>query len=69
VTDTLTPHLATRFTREFGVLHPFVGEAFVAHERLSAAVKNGGGLGILGATRSVTDTSWGAETIDAVPTY
>jgi nitronate monooxygenase len=44
--------LPTRLTREYGLRHPFVGAGmgFVAHEQLAAAVTNGGGLGVLGAS-------------------
>lgn len=43
--------ISTRLTREYGVLHPFVGAgmAFVGLPPLVVAVTNAGGIGVLGA--------------------
>jgi NAD(P)H-dependent flavin oxidoreductase YrpB (nitropropane dioxygenase family) len=50
--------LQTRFTRDYGVLHPFVGAGmgFIAHEHLAAAVTDAGGLGVLGASPDPADS-------------
>src|SRR6201995_3084457 len=50
--------LPTRLTREYGTRHPFVGAGmgFIAHERVTAAVTNAGGLGVLGASPDPADS-------------
>src|ERR1700745_1160901 len=44
--------IPTRLTHEYGLRHPFVGAGmgFIAHERLSCPVTQGGRLGGLGAS-------------------
>ena len=57
-TGPVIPALQTRLTREYGLEHPFVGAGmgFIAHEQLAAAVTNGGGLGVLGASPDPADS-------------
>jgi nitronate monooxygenase len=73
--------IGTRLTKEYGLVHPFVGAgmSFVAHPLLAAAVSNAGGLGVIGATpdpsaslpvmiaelRDFTDRPWGVNLICA----